>query len=175
MHQKCTCLPRRQVQEQPSSEQVVAVPVIPSRVELILQLPFPSAEIPERQSHMTLTLIRSIVHSDDHVFSLRSMPREDHKAIVRPISIPAGRTLQELPFAIANSRLTKHCQQAVVKLPEVLIDRLLRASNQVRRNSLSAAFELPLVEETQAGGQKREDRSSLMNFRGGTTGTQIYT
>lgn len=59
-------------------------------------------------------------------------------------------TFEKLPLPIANSRLSKYCHQAIVKLPKGLNHGFLRTSHQVGRNSLFAAFELPLMEETQA-------------------------
>ena len=68
-------------------------------------------------------------------------------------------------MAVANGRLTKHGKQAVVKLLQLLIDGFVRTADEMGRDPFLAALELTLVEETQAGRQKRDDRRGLMNFR----------
>ena len=44
--------------------QVIAVPLVAGRAELILQSPFLAGEVRERQPNMTLALIGGIVHGD---------------------------------------------------------------------------------------------------------------
>jgi len=54
---------------------------------------------------------------------------------------------------VAESRLTQRREETVVELAHLLIDRLIRAAAEVRRDSLSPLRELPLVEKAQAGRQ----------------------
>src|ERR1700730_18106325 len=159
-------LPGRHIQIQPASLQVVAVPLVPSRAELILQLPFLAGEIRKRQPNKTLALVGGIVDGGHERFALRSLPAENQEAIVRRVPFPGRGAFKQLPLAVANARLTKHGKQAVVKLFQLLIDGFLRASNEVGRDSFPAALELTLMEEAQARGQKRDDSRGLMNFRG---------
>src|SRR5215510_6014314 len=65
-------LPGRHVEEQAARLQIVAVPIIPGRVELILDAPFLAGQIRKRQPRIALALIRRVVDGDDqplHRFS----------------------------------------------------------------------------------------------------------
>ena len=115
---------------------------------------------------MALALIRRIVHCDHNLLSFRASPREDYEAIVGPVSIPGRRRFKKSPFPVANSWLPQHVQQSIVKLPKVFISRLNWSTNEVRRNSFSVAFKLPVVEETQARRKKCDDRRGLMHVSG---------
>src|SRR5262245_24201854 len=54
--------PAGHVQVQPAPAQVVAVPVVDGRAELILKPPLPIPEIVERQPNIPLALIGCVVH-----------------------------------------------------------------------------------------------------------------
>ena len=68
-------------------------------------------------------------------------------------------------MAVTHGWLTEHGKQAAVKLLYPLVDGFFRTAYEVGRDAFQPAFELPLMEETQARRQKRDDRRGLVNFR----------
>ena len=62
----------------------------------------------------------------------------------------AGGAFEQAPLAIAHDRLPEHRQETAVELVQRRVGRLQRRADQVRRDALAAALELPLMEEAQA-------------------------
>jgi len=100
---------------------------------------------------VALTLVGSVV--DGHDQPLGTLPGKNQEAIVCPVAVPRRRAFEELPLPIAEGRLAQRREKTVVELAHLLIDRLIRAAAEVRRDSLSPLRELPLVEKAQAGRQ----------------------
>src|SRR5262249_55219206 len=98
---------------------------------------------------MTLALIARVIHGDHQWPVIRPRPGKNQETIMRPVALPAGRTLQHLPLAVAENGFPQKCQQAVVELMQALIDRLVRPAYKMRRNAFLAAFELSLVKKPQ--------------------------
>src|SRR5262245_3285699 len=145
-------LPGRDIQTQSLRLQLIAVAVVAGGTELILQATLLAGQILKWQSQPALALVGGIIHRDEQSLVGRPLPREGHKTIVRPVVVPGGSTIGELPLAVANSRLAQNCQQPIVELPEPGIDRLIRRAAQVRRDALLPPLELPLMKEPQARG-----------------------
>src|SRR5579863_4434001 len=101
-------LPGSQIEEQPASLQVVAVPLVPGRAELILQLPCPSGNIRKRQADMTLAVVGGIVYNDHERISPWVLPGERHEAVVGPVAVPGRCAFEKLPIAVAHGRLLEN-------------------------------------------------------------------
>jgi len=102
---------------------------------------------------VALALVGGEVHGDHETPVVGALPAEHDEAVMRPVAVPTRRAFEELPLPVAESRLTQRREETVVELAHLLIDRLIRAAAEVRRDSLSPLRELPLVEKAQAGRQ----------------------
>ena len=79
------------------------------------------------------------------------LPAPNDKAIPRPVTVPGLRTLKQTPLAIHDGRTAQNRKQILVEQLQHFIDRLMRRTNQVRRDAFSPPLELTLVKEPQAG------------------------
>ena len=68
-------------------------------------------------------------------------------------------------MSIAKDRLSQHRQQALVEPLHRFVDRLQRRADEMRRDAFPPPFELPLMEEAQAGREKRDDGGGLVHSR----------
>ena len=102
---------------------------------------------------MALALVGGEVHGDYETPVVGAFPGGHDETVVGPVAVPRWRASEELPLPIAEGRLTQRREKTVVELAHLLIDRLIRAAAEVRRDSLSPLRELPLVEKAQAGRQ----------------------
>jgi hypothetical protein len=81
-------LPGSHIQEQAADLEVVAVPFIDRRRELILETPITARKTGKVQPNVTLTLVGSIVYGHDESFIGRSGPGKGQKAIMSPVPLP---------------------------------------------------------------------------------------
>jgi hypothetical protein len=144
---KYTRLPGRHVEEQPFALQVVAIPVVRSRRELILEAPFLAGQVREGEPDVALALVGCIVDCDDKALADGALPAEDQKAIVRPVSVPSGRAFEKLPFAVAEGGLPQNGEKPVIERTKILVGWFVGASTEVRRDACVFPLELPLMKE----------------------------
>ena len=71
-----------------AADEVVAVPVVNVRRQLILEPPFLAGQIRERQRGVALTLVIGVVDGGDDE-TLGALPCKNNHAIVGPIAVPA--------------------------------------------------------------------------------------
>jgi hypothetical protein len=79
------------------------------------------------------------------------MPGPGDEALPRRVAVPGRDAFEQAPLAIAHDRLPDHRQETAVEFVQRGVGRLQRRTDQVRRDALAAAFELTLMEESQAG------------------------
>src|SRR5437016_162164 len=113
---------------------------------------------------MALALVRRIVHRHQQPLVTSALPGKNQETIPGPVAIPSGNAFEQLPLAVAHSRMAQHRKQPIVKLFKFLIDRLVRPSNQMGRDPFCSPFELSLMKETQPGREERDDGRGFMDF-----------
>src|SRR5262249_46521952 len=118
----------------------------------------------ERQPDVALTLVGCVIHSDQQSLFTCALPAKRQETIRRPVALPGRNAFEQPPVALAQNRTTEHGKQSFIKLLNVLIDRFVRCSNQMRRDPFLSSFELSLVKEPQAWRQERDDGRGLMHF-----------
>src|SRR5581483_5466039 len=89
-------------------------------------------------------------------------PRKRNETIRRPVAVPGGLAVEELPVAVAEGGLAEDGQQALVKLHQLVIDWLLGAADEMRRNPHLLPLELALVEKAKSRRKKRQHRGGLV-------------
>ena len=160
-------LPRTDVEIESTRFQFVAIPIVSCVTQQIFQPPSLVPRIGKGNSDIALTLIGGVIHDNEQpfvVYSLHSLPEAREETIRGPVSIPGGFAFEQLPLAVAYHCTAKHGKQPVVELLKVLIDGLVRPSDQMGRDTFPSAFELPLMKEAQTRRQERNDGCSFMNF-----------
>jgi len=85
------------------------------------------------------------------------------KGVRRPVPVPGWGAFELSPLAVANSRMPEHGQDPLVEALQGLIDGLHGRAHQVRRDALSPALELPLVEKSQPRSQIGDDGRCLVH------------
>src|SRR5262245_53761650 len=139
------------------------MPIVNRGRQLVVQLPFLAAEMGKRQTDVTLALIGGVVDRNDGIFFRGALPGEGQKAIVAPVTVPAGGALQKLPLADTKDWLAQGFEKPVVEGLQVLVDRLARAARKVGRNPLETTLELALVEEAQPRCKEGDDGGGLVD------------
>ncbi len=79
------------------------------------------------------------------------------------IPVPGRLTGEPLPCSAFQDGHADDCQQLVIEFLDLRIGRFFRSPDEMGRNALLAAFELPLVEEAQAGNRISDHCGSLVN------------
>ena len=75
-----------------------------------------------------------------------------HCSLLDVLACPSCRNAFELsPSSVANGIVLQHRQQSLIELFQVLVHGLGRCADEVRGDAFVAAFELALMEESQAG------------------------
>src|SRR6185369_13506376 len=103
---------------------------------------------------VALALVPGIVDGNQPLHDAPSSPGPCDETVGSPIAIPGRGAFEQAPFAISNCRVPKHFEEGVVEATQCFAHGLERGTDQMRRNTLRSALELPLMEESQAGRKK---------------------
>jgi len=145
------------------SKEFVAATFVHGWTHEVLQKDGSSAQIPERNVHIALTLIGRVVDDGDKS-PRRRVPGEADKAVPRPVALPRRREVEQLPIARLRLRLPNTAQEANIEISQRCIDRLLLPTAKMVRYPRSSALKLTFVEEPQTRAQIRQNRSSSVLF-----------
>src|SRR5262245_15515286 len=106
-----TCLPRRHVHVQSARLQIVAMPVVSVRSQLIFDPPFFAPKIGERKTNVALALIAGIIHDNQKSFARGPLPGKGKETIVGPVAVPAWHALKKLPLTISKDRQPENAEK----------------------------------------------------------------
>ena len=122
---------------------------------------------------IALTGMGSVVHRDHHPFAARPLPGVGDEGIPGPVLVPGRLAAHPLPFPASHDGVSEDREQPVVELLDLLVRRLLWPANEMRGDPPLPPFELPLVEEAQAGHEVGDHRGRPVSERmerGGSAG-----
>src|SRR4029077_9602396 len=112
---------------------------------------------------VALALVAGIVDRNQPLHEVPSSPGPCDKTLGSPIAVPGRSAFEQAPFAVSNCRVPKHFEEGVVEATQCFVHALERRTDQMRRNTLRSALELPLMEESQAGRKKAYDGRGLVH------------
>src|SRR6267143_6447697 len=156
-------LSRRKVQKEAAREDVGSVAIVGGGSHQVLELYRVALEVRERQTDIALALVAGIVDGHEETLAVLPLPAPGDEAVGGPVAVPGGGARDLAPLSIPDACSSPHRQEAVVELLQGPVDGLARSANQVRRDTLAPSLELPLVEESQARRQVRDDGRGLVH------------